>query len=150
MKLYLAANVPQKYAANHSLGVWVNKQRMEMKARLEGSKSNMTEHRIDLLKRINFEWAKPKGQAAWDEKFQELVEYKREHGDCHVPTKHRNNRPLGRWVSTQRHMYKDYLRGHKPKSLEHSEIKRRIAKLEAIGFAWSMLSSSSDEGEQSV
>ena len=69
----------------------------------------------------------------------------------HVPTKHRNNRPLGRWVSTQRHMYKDYLEGKKPKSLDHKEMRRRIEKLEAIGFAWSMLGgNSSDESNDSV
>ena len=63
------ANVPQKYEANHPLGVWVNKQRMEMKAKLEGRRTNMTDRRIDLLTTIGFEWAKPKGQAAWNEKY---------------------------------------------------------------------------------
>ena len=46
-------------------------------------------------------------------------------------------------------MYKDYLEGRKPKSLEHKEMKRRIDKLEAIGFAWSMLNVSSDESNDS-
>ena len=76
------ANVPQKYEANHPLGVWVNKQRMEMKAKLEGRRTNMTDRRIDLLTTIGFEWAKPKGQAAWNEKYKELIKYKEQYGDC--------------------------------------------------------------------
>ena len=42
----------------------------------------MTEHRMALLEKIDFEWAKPKGVAAWDEKYQELKEYKAKHGNC--------------------------------------------------------------------
>lgn len=48
----------------------------------EGAKSSMTPRRERLLEKINFEPAKPKGQAAWDEKFQELAAYKRKFGDC--------------------------------------------------------------------
>ena len=42
----------------------------------------MTDRRVDLLQAIGFEWAKPKGQAAWEEKFEELVKYKKQHGNC--------------------------------------------------------------------
>jgi len=59
----------------------------------------------------------------------------------HVPTKHKGNRPLGRWVSTQRNMKKNYEKGDKPKSLDHDVIHRRIQMLEDIGFAWSMVES---------
>jgi septum formation inhibitor-activating ATPase MinD len=40
-------------------------------------------------------------------------------------------------------MKKKYEKGNKPKSLDHNEIQRRIAKLEALGFAWSMVDSPS-------
>lgn len=64
----------------------------------------------------------------------------------HVPTKHKGNRPLGRWVSTQRNMKKNYDRGITPKSLDHEEICRRINLLEGIGFAWSMVESPTSIG----
>jgi len=69
--LYSAA-VPQQYEVNHALGIWVNKQRMEYKGYAQQARTSMTRRRVDLLEKIGFEWAKPKGQAAWDEKFQEL------------------------------------------------------------------------------
>ena len=42
----------------------------------------MTAEKIEALNDLGFTWAKRKGQAAWNEKFQELVLYKDEHGDC--------------------------------------------------------------------
>ena len=53
-----------------------------MKAFTGKSRSSMTQRRMDLLEKIKFEWAKPKGVAAWDEKFEELKEYKEKYGDC--------------------------------------------------------------------
>ena len=64
------------------LGIWVNKQRMEKKAYDEGKRNSMTAEKIEALNDLGFTWAKRKGQAAWNEKFQELVLYKDEHGDC--------------------------------------------------------------------
>jgi hypothetical protein len=40
-------------------------------------------------------------------------------------------------------MKKNYEKGNKPKSLDHDEIQRRIAQLEGLGFAWSMVDSPS-------
>ena len=34
----------------------------------------------------------------FDQMYSELVAYKRDHGDCLVPRKWPENRPLGRWV----------------------------------------------------
>lgn len=76
------AAVPQQYEDNHALGIWVNKQRMEMKAFADQGRTSMTQRRMQLLEKIDFEWAKPKGVAAWDQKFRELQEYKAIHGDC--------------------------------------------------------------------
>ena len=99
---------------------------MEKKAFDEGKKSSFTQAKVDALNAIGFAWAKRKGQAAWSEKFEQLVEYKYKYGDCectavarvklhfskdyltrllfsagNVPTKYPKNPALGRWVSTQ-------------------------------------------------
>jgi len=47
-----------------------------------------------------------KGAEAWEAKFEELVKYRKDYGDCLVPTKYAENEALGRWVSTQRAQYK--------------------------------------------
>ncbi len=92
--------------------------------------------------------AKPKGVNAWEEKYMELQQYVREKGDANVPTKYVENRALGRWVSTQRNMYKRYHAGASFNSLPATEIERRIALLDLLGFSWNMaVTSSSDEPE---
>ena len=65
----------------------------------------------------------------------ELKEYKARFGNCHVPTKYKENTALGRWVSTQRAEYKKYTDGDGSKTAMNPE---KIRKLEAIGFAWFM------------
>ena len=76
------ANVPQQYLANRILGIWVNKQRMEKKAKDAGKNSSMTDAKIKLLEEIGFVWAKEKGQAAWEESFRQLQAYHEKHGNC--------------------------------------------------------------------
>lgn len=124
--------VPQKYPPNPSLGTWVNKQRMEYKLLMDKNKSSMTEERLEALKNIGFTWAKRKGQATWDAKFTQLLEYKRVHGDCLIPTKYSKDLALGRWVSTQREQYRLF-KQNDPKSKMTAE---RARKLEEVGFVW--------------
>mmetsp|Transcript_25726 Transcript_25726/g.53740 ORF Transcript_25726/g.53740 Transcript_25726/m.53740 type:complete len:589 (-) Transcript_25726:420-2186(-) len=132
-RIHNHCEVPQNYAENTSLGTWVNKQRMEHKSRIEGNSSSLNDTRLERLQRIGFRWAKRKGQASWDEKFNELVAYEAKFGDCHVPTKYKDNTALGRWVSTQRAEYRKYQDGRKT-SMNADKIRR----LEGIGFAWFM------------
>eukprot|EP00985_Skeletonema_marinoi_P016979 scaffold9241_cov135-Skeletonema_marinoi.AAC.2 len=126
-------DVPQTYAPNPKLGVWVNKQRMEQKNREDGNISTLTDERLERLQSIGFRWAKRRGQVRWDEKYGELIQYAAKFGNCHVPTKYKENTALGRWVSTQRAEYKTFCKGEKS-SLTAEKIRR----LDSIGFAWFM------------
>mmetsp|Transcript_8179 Transcript_8179/g.14953 ORF Transcript_8179/g.14953 Transcript_8179/m.14953 type:complete len:590 (-) Transcript_8179:233-2002(-) len=132
-RIHSHCEVPQNYAENASLGTWVNKQRMEHKSRIEGNSSSLNDTRLERLQLIGFRWAKRKGQASWNEKFNELVAYEAKFGDCHVPTKYKDNTALGRWVSTQRAEYRKYQEGRRT-SMNADKIRR----LEGIGFAWFM------------
>jgi hypothetical protein len=91
-----------------------------------------------------FTRAKRKGQIAWEEKYEELQRYMKAEGHCNVPTKHESNRALGRWVSTQRSIYKSYKAGKK-QSLSELEIRRRIGLLEKMDFQWRMAAISSSD-----
>lgn len=100
--------VPQNYKENTSLGIWVNKQRMEQKLRIEGKNSSLNDARLQRLESVGFRWAKRKGQVSWNEKvsnigctlttcplithisiifllswmqFEELKAYKKKHGN---------------------------------------------------------------------
>jgi hypothetical protein len=62
---------------------------------------------------------------SWMTRYNELVNYKREFGDCHVPNQYKANPLLGNWVQNQRSFFKT-------KSLSED----RIAKLKQNGFTW--------------
>jgi hypothetical protein len=109
--------VPAKYKLNLRLGPWVARQRC-----LKG-KNTLRKGREAKLESIGFVW--DKRNTNWDMRFEQLVEYKRTHGDCGVPFHYELNQELGRWISTQRTLEgKDSLH------------KDRVAKLESIGFIW--------------
>jgi len=52
-------NVPQKYAENKPLAIWVTTQRKEYKLFKASKKSSMTKERVKSLEKLGFEW-KPK------------------------------------------------------------------------------------------
>ena len=111
--------VPQKYQENPSLGHWVSRQRHNFKS------DKLSDERIADLTAIGFEWEVP---CSWNDRLQQLEEYKVVHGHCRVPQHYKENPSLGIWVSNQRSSFK---------SDQLSD--ERIAQLNAIGFEWSIL-----------
>lgn len=63
----------------------------------------------------------------WNERFLELVEYRKLYGHCNVPYLWPKNRPLSEWVKRQRHQYK--IKGT-------ALTPERQALLSALGFVW--------------
>lgn len=131
-------NVPQKYAPNPQLGIWVNKQRMEKKFMDENKRTSMTATKIEALESIGFTWAKRKGDASWMYKYHELRKYLHQFGSCDVPTKYTPNPALGRWVSTQRSEYKIFMQNQ---GRSRHLTQDKIEMLNAIGFKWEMIPS---------
>ena len=88
-------NVPREYKENPQLGEWVGTQRRS---------TSMSEERRKRLNSIGFTWKFQEAQFAfhWGVRFQQLVEYKRFHGDCNVPVRYKVNPQLGKWVIHQR------------------------------------------------
>mmetsp|Transcript_4648 Transcript_4648/g.13419 ORF Transcript_4648/g.13419 Transcript_4648/m.13419 type:complete len:573 (+) Transcript_4648:210-1928(+) len=69
----------------------------------------------------------------WSFRFQELLQFREEHGHCLVPTKYAANLQLSQWVKRQRYHHK--LR----KSGAHSNLTaERQQSLDDIGFCWDM------------
>jgi helicase associated protein/helicase-like protein len=110
-------NVPQDCPQNPPLGSWVSRQRYLRES------GNLSETRIQQLKRIGFNWEIV--DTTWEQMFSGLTEYKREHGDCNVPQKWSGNRQLGTWVSSQRQAKR---KGKLPEEL--------VRRLDALGFVW--------------
>ena len=78
----------------------------------------------------------------WNERFEELKEYKKVHGNCNVPGRYKKNPSLGRWVETQRKQYHRYTKAKQEGKTEAynyaigMDEEERIAQLEAVGFSW--------------
>jgi len=143
-------NVPQKWKP---LGSWVNRQRKQYKKKQNGEKVSLSDQRVEKLEAIGFSWGKKKD--VWNDRFKELKQFWTEvcslkqdfqtlfvsfqvldrkkasifrttkTGSSSFPTRSKENRRLGRWVTEQRRLYKLEI-------LDENKIK----KLEDIGFNW--------------
>jgi len=122
-------NVPQRYAKNKPLGLWVKRQRCQYKLVKEGKPSPLTKERIVLLNKLGFVWEVY--DSVWEKQLQQLVDFNNEFNHTHVPNKYTQNKQLGEWVATQRKQYKLIVEG-KSSSL----TKERIELLNKLGFAW--------------
>ena len=116
--------------SNAKLYNWIIAQRTQYKALMKGEKSSMTEQRIKKLEQIGFIFTSL-NESTWEKRFQEVKEFKAAYGHCRVPYHFDGNPKLGAWCNNQRAQYKKYLSDQK--SLL---TKRRIEKLNAIGFIW--------------
>lgn len=116
-RLHGDCNVPQNWEENPKLARWVSAQR------LERSRGELSDERFRQLDKIGFEWAR--AGLTWDERFEQLKEYKRLHHDCLVPARWKENPKLAWWVVEQRY---DKRKG----TLADEKIRR----LDEIGFVW--------------
>ena len=122
--------VKQNFPEYPALAHWVKRQRYKYRLMVQGKTSSMTQERKEALDRIGFVWNSQ--EAGWYERFQELVEFKKVHGHCNVPSHFVKNRSLVCWVKHQRRQYRLLQLGQ-----TSSMTKARIVALEQLGFEWS-------------
>jgi hypothetical protein len=127
--------VPHKWSENLALATWVKRQRYQWKLREQGKRSTLTQERNDSLSELGFVW--DSHNAIWEERFNELVEYKRVQGHTSVPSTDKNH-SLSVWVQCQRRQWK--LMKDEPVDSNDTpgyRIKQtRIEKLDALRFIW--------------
>ena len=117
---YGDCRVPAAWPENPSLGIWVSNQRGAQRA------GKLSPERTARLEALGFEWGTLAND--WENSFAALTAYKAKYGDCRVPTQGgHENAYLGRWVSTQRRVRK-----------AGKLSAERVARLEALGFKWSL------------
>ena len=92
----------------------------------------MTAERIRAHDGISIDWGTSKTELAsiWNERFEQMCEFKAQFGHYLVPKQYSANPKLGLWVSKQRCDYKLYQEG-KPSPM----TAERIRELESVGFA---------------
>jgi hypothetical protein len=121
-------SVPQSYTP---LARWVKHQRYQYKLMIDGKLSAMTEEHAKALEEIGFVWCSH--DSVWEERFEELKEFRRICNHCNVPYDYHQNPSLAYWVKRQRHNYKLSREG------KSSNMKvQRIRDLEDIGFEWTL------------
>ena len=140
-------NVPINYQANLQLARWVMNQRAYYHKFIDENwkqSPGITKARIEALNKIGFEW-RLRERPEWDERYDELMAYKEQHGDTLVPMDLRRDsdnkyRELAMWVLTQRQQYQLYQEG------KHSYLTdERVEQLNDIGFVWDAREASWEE-----
>jgi len=117
--------VPRHYKEDPQLGYWVDNQRVAYRNK------KMTEKRKHLLNSIGFVLESSKNYKAqlWEEMYQQLLVFKKEHKDTNVPYRYKEDTQLGCWVRTQRAAHRN-----KKITEEHKRL------LKSVGFVWGEVS----------
>jgi superfamily II DNA or RNA helicase len=111
-------DVPYNYAENRQLGIWVGNQRYKRK------QNRLPPEHERLLNELGFTWEDVEHDV-WNDRYQELAEFKVKHSHCDVPMVYPENPKLGSFTKR--------MRAERKGGTLSAE---KIAKLDAIGFAW--------------
>ncbi|MHA6247119.1 helicase associated domain-containing protein [Pontibacter sp. CAU 1760] len=99
---------------------WIERQR------LSKQKGQLPQDRYKRLEEIGFTWScEDMKRSSWEERYEQLKVYRKNKGDCFVPTNYRENKSLGNWVATQRRL--------EAKGRLQATKKKRLNQL---GFVW--------------
>lgn len=113
-------DVPSDFEEDPKLVRWVKAQRTQKE------NGTLSLERIQKLEAENFSWRiRETRRHTWEERYEELREFKTRFDHCDVAQDWSENVQLGRWVNAQRH-----LRKKNTMSTEH------IALLDVLGFSW--------------
>jgi len=131
-------DVPTNWPQNSTLASWVNTQRTEYQSKQDGNTSNqpgiITQDQIDALNGLGFRWHINRTfTSAWEKRFDELRQYRTDHGDCNVPRNWAENPQLATWVTTQRTKYKNKQVGNMHAGIITQD---QIDALNGLGFSW--------------
>ncbi|KAG7360354.1 type III restriction enzyme [Nitzschia inconspicua] len=73
---------------------------------------------------------------AWVRRFQQAVDFRRQHGHCRIPYQYPPNSDLARWAKRQKYQYKLFIGERESRDKRSSLTPERIAALESLGFVW--------------
>ena len=113
--------VSQRWGEDRALAYWVTEQRMAR------NRSQLDPMKEQQLTEIGFDWNPT--ETAWNDMFEQLAAYKREHGHTDVPQKSGRYRKLACWVHNQR----------AAKKLNRPIMAERENRLNSLGFSWALV-----------
>ena len=124
---YGNADVPHKWQKDLKIAAWVSKQRERKK------KGIITDEQIQQLDDLKFTW-QHRERGTWENRYQELIKFKKEHGHCNVPFGYKEIPKLGTFVGAMRNQKK-----------AGTLSDERIRLMENIGFQWEVRESTWEE-----
>lgn len=127
-------NVPRSGKGNSSLGVWCMNMRIAYKAKHEGKPCpiGLTDEREAKLEELGFEWTAAAARCnTFDERIEELREFKEKYGHLHMSKRCKINPSLGQWAESVRKSYKMWKQDKNYKGPLNEE---RIQKFKDMGF----------------
>ena len=131
------SNVPSRYKKNKQLGLWVKEQKRQCRLLEEGKRSSMTKNHLLSLRELGFDWKREREtNFTWEERLQQLAEYKKEFGNTNVPERYEKNKQLGHWVKNQKRQCMLLEEGK-----QSTITKERLLSLKELGFEWNSKSS---------
>ncbi|MCX5871278.1 MAG: Helicase associated domain protein [Deltaproteobacteria bacterium] len=114
------ADVPNKWKADGKLAAWVSHQRARRKNGL------IVDEQIERLDELGFTW-QHRERGTWEDRYQELLEFKENYGHCNVLLHYTDSPKLGPFVNTVRSL-----------KTAGTLSDERIKLLELIGFQWAV------------
>ena len=111
-------NVSRCDKLNQKLGWWVRQVRVQYR------KEELSVDRIAMLNQLGFVWRINK-RIDWMSYYDELVQYKEQHGNCNVPQDYKLNKGLGEWVHNNRNAFRD-----------GKLSEQRVKMLNELDFTW--------------
>jgi hypothetical protein len=121
--------VPLNWTRNVSLAHWVKRQRYQFRVKREGKHSTMTAERQAALEKLGFVW--DSHAAGWEERWNELSEFKQRFGHTNVPKNFPECPQLAVWVKCQRRQFKLSSEGK-----SSNMTQERAQRLAALGFVF--------------
>jgi hypothetical protein len=91
--------VPNVFKENPPLAEWVKRQRYQYKLKKLGEHNSMSDERVKMLETLGFVWNSH--DLLWEERLNDLKQYKEMHGDCNVPSNYSPNPSLAIWVKVR-------------------------------------------------
>ena len=115
LKEYKAAHGNYNIPTSSELGKWVKSQRNQYRQFKRGKKSRLSEEQMNALDELDIFSGIDSSPIDHDEqcfiRYEQLIEYKLDNGDCNVPNKYAENTKLGYWTHRQRVQYRLYADG---------------------------------------
>lgn len=95
-------SVPLNYVGNPSLAHWVKRQRHQYRMKIEGKHSTLTSDRQNVLNKLGFVW--DSHAAAWEERWNQLREFREAYGHSRVPKNYPKNQQLVSTTQWKQHV----------------------------------------------